>query len=120
AIAPHVELARDEAGVNYVQIIARYSTEPRELTLRLYQELFEPVRHKFVEALRRAQPDLSDGHLYRAYGFLTAIMLTSLVDAGYESLSGKPPIPDDLEELIGILVAFSAAGFRGLLQQHKE
>lgn len=113
-IAPHIHLVRDEGGFDYVRIIARYTSEPRDLILPLYHEVFEPVRRRFIQVMQRARPDLPAEYLNRSYGFAIAIMVTSLVDPGYESVAGKSPAPDDLDELIDLLVSFAAAGFRGL------
>lgn len=116
-IAPHVHLLHVEGGIEYARIIARYASEPRDLILPLYKDVFEPVRKQFILELHRAAPDLSDDDLNRSYGFAVAFMATSLVDPTYESQSGNSPIPDDLEGLIATLVTFAAAGFRGLMSE---
>lgn len=116
-IAPHVRLVQEDGGFHYARIIARYASEPRELILPLYQEVFAPGRRQFIAALQRARPDLPEDDLNRSYGFAIAMMATSLVDPGYESLAGESPASDDPDALIDLLVSFSAAGFRGLSPQ---
>jgi len=119
-LAPHIHLLRVQGGFDYVRIIARYASEPRDVILPLYKEVFAPLRLRFIQALGRARPDLPADYLNRSYGFAIATMAASLVDPGYESLSGEPPAMDDLEQLIDMLVKFSAAGFRGLPNPAKD
>jgi AcrR family transcriptional regulator len=119
-IAPHINLVGEDGGAEYARIIARYASEPRDLILPLYKDVFEPTRQRFLAALRRVAPGLSDNDLDRSYGFTVAFMATSLVDPTCATRPGTTSSQDDLEELIATLVTFAASGFRGLMNKKEE
>ncbi len=113
-IAPHIRLINQPDGIDYLRLLARFASEPHDITMRVYREEIDPVRQRILGALRRAMPDLPDEDLFRGFGFVATLMASAMFDTGYETLSGHNPITEDPEGLIDALVAFAAAGFRRL------
>ncbi len=116
-VAPHLMLCRDPSAHAYVRLLARFISEPHTLTGKIYTELLEPVRSQYLTALGQAAPFLSSDEVKRLFGFVVTLMATSPLDVSYGDLSGHEPWPNNPEDLIDQVVAFTSSGFWDLAKK---
>ena len=102
----------------YIQLLARVAeSSQEEQFVRPMNELFDPVLHGYVRALRKAFPQSSRGDLYAAFYFLEAgLVYVTANTGGIDRLSGGALRSRDFEQLLPRLVRFFSAGFRSLAE----
>ena len=102
----------------YIQLLARVAeSSQEEQFVRPMNELFDPVLHGYVRALRRAFPRSSPGDLYAAFYFLEAgLVYVTANTGGIDRLSGGALRSRDFAHLLPRLVRFFSAGFRSLAE----
>jgi AcrR family transcriptional regulator len=99
---------------SYFALIAEVNNSP-ELGSVLMTRHFDPVVHRFIEAMRRALPGCDDRDLYWAYHFLSGALTLTFAETGrIDKLSGGVCRSNDLASVHERLVPFCAAGFRAL------
>jgi AcrR family transcriptional regulator len=99
---------------SYFALIAEINNSP-EFGGQLMTRFFDPVVHKFIEAIRRALPDAEDRDIYWAYHFLSGALTLTFAETGrIDKLSRGACRSNDLASVHERLVPFCAAGFRAL------
>ena len=99
---------------SYFALIAEVNNSP-EFGGVLMTRHFDPVVHRFIEAMRLALPGCDDRDLYWAYHFLSGALTLTFAETGrIDKLSGGVCRSSDLDSVHQRLVPFCAAGFRAL------
>jgi AcrR family transcriptional regulator len=109
-VEPHLRLCKDPGAQHYVQLLARFVTENDQLTGRIYTEILEPTRTRYVKAIAAAVPLIHIAELSRLFSFMVSLMVTAPADSSYRSLTGNSPWPKQPQRLIEQIVAFVTAG----------
>jgi AcrR family transcriptional regulator len=106
---------RGSAGwKSYFALIAEINNSP-EFGGVLMTRFFDPVVHRFIEAIRRVLPHCDDRDLYWAYHFLSGALTLTFAETGrIDKLSGGVCRSSDLASVHERLVPYCAAGFRAL------
>jgi AcrR family transcriptional regulator len=99
---------------SYFALVAEINNSP-EFGGVLMTRYFDPVVHRFIEAIRRALPACDDRDLYWAYHFLSGALTLTFAETGrIDRLSGGVCRASDLASVHERLVPYCAAGFRAL------
>lgn len=99
---------------SYFALIAEINNSP-EFGGVLMTRFFDPVVHRFIEAIRLALPKADDRDVYWAYHFLSGALTLTFAETGrIDKLSGGVCKSSDLASVHERLVPFCAAGFRAL------
>ena len=106
---------RGSAGwKSYFALVAEINNSP-EFGGVLMTRFFDPVVHRFIEAIRLALPACDDRDLYWAYHFLSGALTLTFAETGrIDRLSGGVCRSSDLASVHERLVPYCAAGFRAL------
>jgi AcrR family transcriptional regulator len=106
---------RGSAGwKSYFALVAEVNNSP-EFGSVLMTRFFDPVVHRFIEAIRRALPQCDDRDVYWAYHFLSGALTLTFAETGrIDKLSGGACRSNDLDSVHERLVPYCAAGFRAL------
>jgi AcrR family transcriptional regulator len=122
-IAPVLRMARDksESMRSFGRLMGRAFSEPSEEVRSMVSEEFAETVRRFVEALSRLLPELSEQELMWRFHF-TAGSMAHTVSCGYllERYSGGICHVSNIEEARAYLVSFLAAGLRAPAQLPKE
>lgn len=120
-LQPALALTSDENhGRYWIKLMGRVRIEPGEYLLGVqipYRELLE----RFLGALKRALPDLSDEELAYRFYFVLGTEINTLIDDGTLNAMrpGTPNVYQDPETVVERLVSFCAAGMRAPLGQSR-
>lgn len=109
-VAPHLRLMNTPGGEPYLRLLARFSSEPRDITIRVYQEEIRPMRERLIDVLAESLPELARPRLIRLFGFVATVMVVAPFDRGYQAMLGDGDAATDPEDLIDVIVSFCAAG----------
>ena len=117
-VAPTVELCSGEGGGHfYGQMLGQIINNPEERAQEILIELFDPVAHRFIAAVRRAAPRLDVAAANWGYYFAVGAMVQALAKTGrIERLSGGRCESRDAETVIDNLTRFITAGFNALAE----
>ncbi len=114
-VGPALRMARspESGGPAVVRLAGRILAEPSEALQRMVFGMVEETARRFLSALGRALPSLSPEELRWRFEFAIGCMAHVMCDPGgmRKAVVGLPEACD-LDELIGRMVAFLAAGFR--------
>jgi AcrR family transcriptional regulator len=114
-IEPHVRFVTRNHGRDYLKIIGTISNAPEEIREEIYSSHFARIRRRFIDAIARAEPGLTNEALHRSFSFVTTMMASSLFDMGYRVTSGRQPYDIDVDQFVGVLIAYNTAGIRKLV-----
>lgn len=109
-VEPHLRLCADPDARYYVQLLARFVTEDEQLTGRIFSEILEPTRSRYLKAIASVVPEIPSAELARLFSFMVSLMVTAPADVSYQSLTGRSPWPRNPHRLVEQIVAFVAAG----------
>ena len=113
-IGPLLErsMTEEPGWKNYFRLVALVNNTPAWGGETMHR-FFDPVVHRFVDALKLALPDAEIRDLYWCYQFLTGAMMLTLSETGrIDHLSGDLCRSTDLEAVRARLYAWCAAGVR--------
>ncbi|MGA7329791.1 MAG: TetR/AcrR family transcriptional regulator [Rhodomicrobium sp.] len=97
----------------FIKLRARLATEPEEISRKILADTFNESSSAFLEALERALPDIPRADIEWRFHFMLGTMFYTMADAGrIQSLTGGRCDPGRVDEAIGHLIPFLAAGFR--------
>ena len=103
-----------EDWTHYFQLIAQINSSP-EWGGELMTRYFDPLVSRFIEALRKALPDVSEADLYWSYHFLSGALTLTFAETGrIDNLSGGICRSSDMRAISERMPRFLAAGFRTL------
>jgi AcrR family transcriptional regulator len=114
-IRPVVEnsFAKRSQDLSFKRLMGRCAGEPNRHVGRLVRAHFEGVMARFVPALQRVLPGLSNEEMRWRIGFTFGALHHALLISSREDSSRHPPAKGlDAETLIRRLVAFAAAGMK--------
>ena len=113
-IAPAVKMSREtDAGKNFIRLIGRMFAEPSESVQAMLKSRFELLFFKFSQAFRLALPGVKKKDYFWRLHFVLGAMSLTLCDSQRPALWSEGVCkPEDVEEVVGQLVAFCAAGMR--------
>lgn len=117
-VLPMVYLSRDHhGGRSLIRLLLQTRALPRAATRSFTQETFNPVLHRFVEAIGRVLPEMSREVIFWRIDFALGAMMQILTDCDPGSrrlaiLSGEMCDTDDDDAIASQLVAFLVGGFR--------
>jgi len=98
----------------YFALVAQVNNSP-ELARVAMTKYYDPVVHKFIDALRSTLPRCDESDLYWSYHFLSGALTLTFAETGrIDNLSGGVCRSTDLDGVHQRLVPFIAAGFRAL------
>lgn len=106
---------RGSAGwKSYFALVAEVNNSP-EFGGMLMSRHFDPVVHRFIEAIRLALPNCDERDMYWAYHFLSGSLTLTFAETGrIDKLSGGVCKSSDLASVHERFVPYCAAGFRAL------
>jgi AcrR family transcriptional regulator len=101
-----------EGWKNYAALGAQVSNMP-EFGAEVWAKNFDPVVHKLIDVLKKAEPDYPEEDLYWGYHFVTGALMLTLARTGrLDKLSGGLCKSDDFEAVKARMAKFMAMGFR--------
>lgn len=115
-IKPHINVMKYKGGVDYLRMYGLFNQTPLEVIEEVYRERILPVRRRFIEAIMRSEPRLSEKQVHRVFSLISVTMVGAIFDRGYELLSGSPAIPKDIDAFVDMLVDYSTAGVRAIVE----
>lgn len=105
---------------SYFALVAQVNNSP-EFGGVVMTRYFDPVVHKFIEALRTTLPECDPRDLYWSYHFLSGALTLTFAETGrIDNLSGGLCRSSDLDSVHERLVPFVAAGFRSLCERSRR
>ena len=113
-IAPLVVLHGDPKGQYFARMAARDLAAPSPEADMAQREFFDPMAHAFIDGLQQVFPRRSRGEVAWCYQFMLGAVLHFLSDTRVQRLSRGENRPADPSRK-DTLLAFVAAGFRGVL-----
>jgi AcrR family transcriptional regulator len=117
-IRPAMELARDRArgGYSYVKLIALLGSSTDELSLRVVRECFDWIARRYIDAIRLAEPGLTESAATRGYLLSISVAMTaSVMERRATGVAGELGYDQaDTAELVRTAVAYATAGIRAL------
>jgi AcrR family transcriptional regulator len=100
-------------GMAFVRLTARIQNEPQEVARELRRELYEESTQRFIEAFRRALPNLEPNTIFwRMIAFIGAYLYTMSDANRLETLSKGACRSSDIDEALRQLVPFLTGGMR--------
>jgi AcrR family transcriptional regulator len=102
---------------SYFALIGQVTNSP-EWGAAVMSKYFDPIVHRFLNALQRALPDAPEEELYWSYHFLSGALVLTFAETGrVDSLSGGLCHSTDLVAVHERLPQFIAAGFTRLAER---
>lgn len=99
---------------SYFGLLAQINNNP-EWGGKLMTEYFDPLVHRFLDALRDALPDHDEANLFWCYHFLSGALTLTYAETGrIDNLSGGLCKSSDLDTVHERMVPFISAGIRAL------
>lgn len=106
-VAPVIRMRSSPEGQYYAQLVGRELAYHSEESERVLHEFFDPLAHRFIDALHRTLPHASRADAAWAYQFALGALLHHLVDVRVERLSlnlNRPNDPAAAERLVRFIV----------------
>lgn len=113
-LAPLVALHAHPEGRYYAMMAARDLAAPTPESDRAQREFFDPMAHRFLDALQQLHPQASRGQVAWCYQFMLGAVLHFLSDQRVERLSLGENQPAD-PAVKDTLLRFVVAGFQAVL-----
>jgi AcrR family transcriptional regulator len=102
---------------SYFALIGQVTNSP-EWGAAVMAKYFDPIVHRFLDALKKALPNAPEEELYWSYHFLSGALVLTFAETGrVDSLSGGQCRSTDLEAVHERLPQFIAAGFKRLAER---
>ncbi len=114
-VAPVLALHADPEGQYYAMMAVRDLAAPTPEADSAQREFFDPMAHRFIDALQLLYPARSRGDVAWCYQFLLGALLHFLSDVRVQRLSGGENTPADPAQAWRLL-RFVACGCRALLE----
>ncbi len=111
-IAPAVKMSRETtAGNHFIRLVGRMFAEPNESVQAMLKSRFEALFVKFSHAFRQALPEVKKKDYFWRLHFVLGAMSLTLCDSQRPALWSEGVCkPNDVDEVVGQLVTFCAAG----------
>ena len=103
---------------SYLALIAQINNNP-DWGGEMMNRFFDPLVHKFLDALREALPDCKEEDLMWSYHFLSGALTLTFADTKrIDSLSGGTCKSSDFETAYEKMVPFISAGFKAMCKKN--
>lgn len=114
-LRPAVDLARTgRAGRAFLKMQARMQLEQSNLGRELRAEIYDGSSLRYVNALMKALPAISNKEIYWRFIFMLGTYQYVLADTGrLEVISNKSCSSDNFDDALREMVTFLSAGFKG-------
>ncbi len=113
-------VSEDPSWRSYFGLLAQVNNNP-DWGGRAMSKHFDPLVHRFLDALKRALPGCDEADLYWCYHFWSGALTLTFADTRrIDGLSGGLCHSSDFEAVHKRLVPFISAGFRALCQKYEE
>jgi len=104
---------------NYLALIAQINNNP-EWGGEMMNRFFDPLVHKFLDALREALPDCEEEDLMWCYHFLSGALTLTFADTKrIDKLSGGKCKSSDFETAYKKMVPFISGGFKAFCKKNQ-
>lgn len=120
---PTIEVGHSlaEDGGGFSRIIVSIANSPDERDKKLAQTYYDPIAHKFIEALRWIEPELTRKDAVWAYMFSIGVGMTMMARTGRSTrLSDGLCDDSDIEEMLSEIVIYVCGGVRALIEKSKK
>jgi len=117
-VRPYLDRARssEKGWRTYFKLLAKANTSP-EWASGVFDEQFDPFVRRFIDAMRRAVPDVPEERYFWAYHFLSGALVLTFADTGrIDRLSGGVCSSSDFETGFLYLIPFMEAGVEAILR----
>ncbi len=105
---------------NYLALVAQINNNP-DWGGEMMNRFFDPLVHKFLDALRESLPECEEEDLMWCYHFLSGALTLTFADTKrIDRLSGGTCKSSDFETAYKKMVPFIAGGFKAFAKQHSE
>lgn len=105
---------------SYFGLIAQVNNAP-DWGGQVMTRYFDPLVHKFIDALHEALPHADARDLYWSYHFLSGALTLTFAETGrIDNLSGGLCRSNDLDSVHERMVPFIASGFRALCERRAK
>lgn len=105
---------------NYLGLIAQMTNTPK-WGGQVITDHFDPLVRRFIEALKRAMPDIPEEEIYWSYHFLSGAMMLTFAETGrIDNLSDGLCKSEDVASIQERLPPFIAAGFTELRNRYAK
>jgi AcrR family transcriptional regulator len=109
-----------EGWRSYFALIAQINNHPA-WGGSVMNQYFDPLVHKFLDALREAMPGCEERDLFWCYHFLSGALTLTFAETGrIDKLSDGLCKSSDLDDVHERLVPFISAGFRALCESRGQ
>lgn len=111
-----IELAGEGGGFSRILVSMANSTDPlaRDMTATYY----DPIAHRYIAALKEAEPGLGEADAVWAYMFAIGVGMTMMAKTGRPGrLSGGLCDDGDADAMLARIVPFICGGVRRLVQE---
>ena len=115
-LLPLLERARkgDEGWKNYFRLLAVVNNDANHVSQSV-MSYFDPLVHRLIAMVKRALPEAREEDLFWCFHFLTGSLTLALSRTGrLDRVSGGLCRSENLEAIEPRMVAYCAAGFRGV------
>jgi len=112
-VLPVLAVAASADGRHFLRLMARGMSDQLEEDEVVIRELFDPLAHAFIDALKAASPGATRGTVAWCYQFALGALLMHVTDKRIERLSYGESLAGDGEAAGPVLVRFIATGIRG-------
>lgn len=112
-VLPVLTVAASADGRHFLRLMARGMSDQLEEDEAVIRELFDPLAHAFIDALKTALPQASRGKVAWCYQFALGALLLHVTDTRIERLSLGENRAGDEDSAGPLLVRFVTAGIRG-------
>jgi len=114
-IAPALRLSRDKrrGGRMFMMLLGRIFADPGDRLQTLFLEQFKDIGGRFMPVFQRALPKLPPVELMWRIHFVIGVMAHTMTDTQkLRHISQGACDPEDIEGIVGRMVAFLAAGMK--------
>lgn len=112
-LVPNLHMRSAEKNSNYARILAREVADPKATERGIIQEMYDPIAHRVIDALKKALPDRRLEELHWGYNMMLGAMVYIMADTGRISrLSDGRCDPDNEDEALRHLVTMLHAAMK--------
>lgn len=120
---PTIEVGHSLAadGGGFSRILVSIANSPDKRDQRLAAKHYDPIAHKFIDALCLIEPDLVRKDAIWAYMFSIGVGMTMMARTGRSTrLSGGECDDSNIEEMLAEIVVYVCGGVRALIENQRN
>jgi AcrR family transcriptional regulator len=114
-VRPAIESGRYSWGRDFSQILAKLTVSDDGRSRELVHKCYDPIALEFIEAIKKALPDLPDSEIFWGYLITTSAVVSSMARTGRINRLSDGSLDDgNNEQMIVRLIQYAVSGLRGL------